>query len=137
MNAHPRRETIMTAIGAHPDAAAVYALGSNAAESARLRGQSEELRPETAELLDHIGLQPGSSAIDLGCGPSGIIDLLAAAVAPGGRVVGLDADPVHVAMARQYAAERGWPTSTWWSATPGTLACRQIPSTSCTPALSW
>jgi SAM-dependent methyltransferase len=90
-----------------PDAADVYALGSNPAESARLRRQSDELRPQGAELLDRIGLAPGQSAIDLGCGPSGILDLLSAAVAPGGRVVGLDADPAHTAMARQYAGDRG------------------------------
>jgi ubiquinone/menaquinone biosynthesis C-methylase UbiE len=90
-----------------PDAAAVYALGASPAESARLQRQSEELRPESIELLGRIGLQPGQSAIDLGCGPRGIIDLLAAAVSPGGRTVGLDADPAHVAMAGQYAARRG------------------------------
>jgi SAM-dependent methyltransferase len=96
-----------TATDAGPDAADVYALGTNPAESARLRRQSAELRPQTAELLDCIGLAPGQSAIDLGCGPSGILDLLSAAVSPGGRVVGLDADPAHTAMARRYARELG------------------------------
>jgi ubiquinone/menaquinone biosynthesis C-methylase UbiE len=65
------------------------------------------MRPYSAMLLDRTGLTRGQSAIDLGCGPSGIIDLLAERVAPGGRVAGLDADPVHVAMAREFAAERG------------------------------
>jgi len=92
---------------ATPDAAEVYALGSNPGESARLRRQSDELRPQSAELLGRIGLEPGQSAIDLGCGPSGILDLLSAAVFPGGRVVGLDADPAHITMARQHASERG------------------------------
>jgi len=96
----------MTATTA-PDAAEVYALGSNPAESARLRRQSQELRPQTAELLGRIGLAPGQSAMDLGCGPSGILGLLSAAVFPGGHVVGLDADPVHTAMARQHASELG------------------------------
>ena len=94
-------------IASSPDAADVYALGSNPDETARLHRQSEELRPQTAELLDRIGLGPGQRAIDLGCGPSGILDLLSAAVSPGGHVVGLDADPVHTAMASQYAAELG------------------------------
>jgi ubiquinone/menaquinone biosynthesis C-methylase UbiE len=99
----------MTATGpaTMPEAADVYALGSNPAESARLQRQSDELRPQSAELLARIGLRPGQSAIDLGCGPSGILDLLSAAVSPGGRVVGLDADPVHTAMARRYVSERG------------------------------
>jgi ubiquinone/menaquinone biosynthesis C-methylase UbiE len=36
-----------------------------------------------------------------------VIDLLAERVAPGGRVVGLDADPAHVAMASEFVASRG------------------------------
>jgi SAM-dependent methyltransferase len=90
-----------------PDAADVYALGRNPEESARLQRQSDELRPESVALLSRIGLEPGQSAIDLGCGPSGILDLLSVAVSPGGRVVGLDADPSHVALARRYAGTRG------------------------------
>jgi SAM-dependent methyltransferase len=96
-----------TATDAGPDAADVYALGSNPAESARLRRQSDELRPQTAELLGRIRLEPGQSAIDLGCGPSGILDQLAAAVSPGGCVVGLDCDPAHTALAAQYVASVG------------------------------
>lgn len=92
---------------AAPRATDVYALGSNPQESARLRRQSDELRSQSAELLGRIGLRPGQSAIDLGCGPSGILSLLSAAVSPGGRVVGLDADPAHTAMASQYASELG------------------------------
>ena len=96
---------MITAIG--QDATHVYALGRDSDESARLRRQSDELRPQSTELLARIGLVPGQSAIDLGCGPSGILDLLSAAVFPGGHVVGLDADPAHTTMARQHASERG------------------------------
>ena len=49
----------------------------------------------------------GKSALDLGCGPRGVLDLLATRVGPPGRVVGVDADPAHVAMARDFAAGRG------------------------------
>src|ERR1700677_592744 len=101
-----QRETTMTTATA-PDAAEVYALGSNPAESARLRRQSEGRRPQTHELPGRTGLAPGQSALDLGCGPSGILDLLSVAVFPGGRVTGLDADLAHTTMARQYASERG------------------------------
>jgi SAM-dependent methyltransferase len=85
------------------EATEVYALGAGPAEAARLQRQSVELTAEAQALLARIGLRPGEAAIDLGCGPSGILALLAAAVSPGGRVVGLDADPAHVAMARRYA----------------------------------
>jgi ubiquinone/menaquinone biosynthesis C-methylase UbiE len=91
-----------------PDqASAVYALGSSEGESARLQRQADELAADSAALLDHVGLRSGQAAIDLGCGPRGILDLLADRVGPAGRVVGLDADPVHVAMAAQFVAERG------------------------------
>jgi ubiquinone/menaquinone biosynthesis C-methylase UbiE len=99
------------------DATEVYALGADTDETARLQRQSEELQPEARALLGRLrelGLRPGQTAIDLGCGPRGILDLLAEAVGPdgpsgrGGRVVGLDADPAHVAAARQYAASRGF-----------------------------
>ena len=89
----------------------MYALGADTDETARLQRQSEELQPEARTLLGRLGelgLRPGQTAIDLGCGPRGILDLLAEAVGPGGRVVGLDADPAHVAAARQYAFSHGF-----------------------------
>jgi ubiquinone/menaquinone biosynthesis C-methylase UbiE len=89
------------------EATEVYALGANPAETARLRRQSEELKPEAAELLATVGLRPGQAAVDLGCGPRGILDLLAAAVGPDGVVVGVDSDPAHVAVARNLAVADG------------------------------
>lgn len=86
---------------------AVYALGSSLDESARLLRQAEELAADSAALLGRVGLRPGQTAIDLGCGPRGILDLLAERVSPAGRVVGLDADPAHTAMAAEFAAGRG------------------------------
>ena len=90
-----------------PLGAAVYALGSSPAERDRLRSQSDELRGRSAELLDRVGVAEGWSAIDLGCGPSGVIDLLAERVGPRGRVTALDINPANVVLAREFAAERG------------------------------
>jgi SAM-dependent methyltransferase len=90
------------------DAAAgrvVYSLGSSPAERDRLRRQSGELRDHSALLLDRVGIAEGWQAIDLGCGPSGILDLLADRVGPAGRVVGLEFEPANVALAREFAAE--------------------------------
>jgi SAM-dependent methyltransferase len=101
-------ESIRSATGAEgQDASAVYSLGSSPGESARLQRQAEELAADSVALLDRVGLRPGQIAIDLGCGPRGILDLLAGRVAPAGRVIGLDADPAHTAMAAEFAAERG------------------------------
>jgi ubiquinone/menaquinone biosynthesis C-methylase UbiE len=89
------------------DANAVYPLGSSAGESARLQRQADELAADSAALLDRVGLRPGQSAIDLGCGPRGILDLLADRTSPGGRVVGLDANPAHTVMAAKFVSDRG------------------------------
>ncbi|MGB6458168.1 MAG: methyltransferase domain-containing protein [Streptosporangiaceae bacterium] len=96
-----------TTAAAQPSATDLYALGRDLAESTRLQRQSEELRADSAALLDRVSLGPGQCAIDLGCGPSGIIELLADLVSPGGRVIGLDADAAHVTMARELARQRG------------------------------
>ena len=84
-----------------------YALGRDTAEAERLRRQTTELHPLAAELLDRVGAAEGQSAIDVGCGPRGILELLAERVGPRGRVVGLEVDPVHVAMARELVTEQG------------------------------
>ena len=81
----------------------VYALGTNPAERERLRRQAEELRDHSAALLDQVGVEPGWSAVDLGCGPRGIVDLLADRVGPEGRVIGLDYNPDSIALAREFA----------------------------------
>jgi len=90
-----------------PDATGAYALGSSKNETDRLLRQADELASDNAALLDRVGLQPGHSAIDLGCGPRGIVGLLIERVSPGGRVVGLDADATHTAMAAEFAAAQG------------------------------
>ena len=93
--------------GTETDANAIYALGSSSGESARLQRQADELTPDSTALLDRLELRHGDAAIDIGCGPRGIIDLLAQRVATGSRVVGLDVDPTHVQMATELAAQRG------------------------------
>jgi ubiquinone/menaquinone biosynthesis C-methylase UbiE len=96
-----------SSVGIESDPNAVYALGSNTAESARLQRQADELAPDSSALLDRVGLRPGDSAVDLGCGPRGILELLFERVSPGGRVVGVDGDPAHVAMASELVEKRG------------------------------
>ena len=86
---------------------AVYALGSDPAEAARLRRQSDELGSHSVALLDRVGVRPGQRAIDLGCGPRGIVELLCDRVGSDGRVVGLDRDPALVVLARAFVHERG------------------------------
>ena len=105
LKAVSRGKAVKPALKTRSSATTVYALGRDPAESARLQRQSDELGPFSATVLDQVDLKSGQSAIDLGCGPSGILKLLSDRVAPGGRVVGVDADPTHVTMARQFAEE--------------------------------
>jgi hypothetical protein len=74
------------------DPHAVYSLGSGGGESERLRRQADELAPESEAMLDRAGLRSGHSAIDLGCGPRGVIEMLCERVSPGGRVVSVEPD---------------------------------------------
>jgi ubiquinone/menaquinone biosynthesis C-methylase UbiE len=84
-------------------------LGSSRSESARLQRQASELAADSMRLLDGIGVKPGHRVIDLGCGPRGILDLLAERVSPGGHVVGLDADRAHTAMAAEFVRDHQLP----------------------------
>lgn len=54
-----------------------------------------------------LGLRPGGRVLDAGCGPGGVLPLLAAAVVPGGHVTGLDISEPHVARADQLVHEQG------------------------------
>ena len=72
---------------------AVYALGHTPEEYARLRMQARMWEPATGRLLDQIGLGPGASCLDAGCGPGETMRAMAERVGPAGRVLGIDADP--------------------------------------------
>ncbi|MFQ5353007.1 MAG: methyltransferase domain-containing protein [Dehalococcoidia bacterium] len=60
---------------------------------------------DAAYLLPH--LRPGMRVLDVGCGPGTITQGLAAAVAPGGEAVGMDAVPEIVDEAAKHAAPGG------------------------------
>jgi SAM-dependent methyltransferase len=84
-----------------------YLLGYSEAEKLRLRRQGAELRPESGWLFDRVGLAAGSWAIDLGCGPQGVLDLLSERVGSTGRVIGVERNRESVAMAKRFVADRG------------------------------
>jgi len=61
-------------------------------EYQRLRDQAAMWRPTTEAVLDRIGLKPGMSCLDIGCGPGAVMRLMGDRVGPGGRVTGVDVD---------------------------------------------
>ena len=83
-----------------------YLLGRSEAEERRLTKQVEELEGEARWLLDQLDIQSGSRAIDLCCGPRGIVDLLSERVGPQGAVVGVERSEHFVASARKFVANR-------------------------------
>jgi ubiquinone/menaquinone biosynthesis C-methylase UbiE len=80
---------------------------SNTAEAERLRVQARVWEPDVEALLDQIGVRPGWSCLDLGCGAIGILEPLSRRVGPRGRVVGVDNDPRLLQAARAYAEQAG------------------------------
>jgi SAM-dependent methyltransferase len=83
-----------------------YLLGHSEKEELRLKRQAAELRQESAWLFDRTGLGLGGRAIDLGCGPQGVLDLLSERVGSTGRVVGIERNRDSVAMARRFVDDR-------------------------------
>jgi SAM-dependent methyltransferase len=93
----------MTAVTATAQA---YILGADENERARLVAQSEIHRAEAQRLLDRVQLRPGGRALDVGCGPLGVLDLLSERVGPTGQVVGLDIEQSMLAHAQRTITER-------------------------------
>jgi SAM-dependent methyltransferase len=94
------------ALATSADAAASYVLGADDAERARLLQQARTHAAAAERLLGEIGVARGWRAIDVGCGPIGILPQLAARVGPQGSVLGLDAEPRMIDMARRTLDEQ-------------------------------
>jgi ubiquinone/menaquinone biosynthesis C-methylase UbiE len=79
-------------------------LFSRHAESYRQRLEDIMARGEARgrmRMLELAGLQPGMRVLDLACGPGNLSRLVAAKVAPGGEVVGVDLAPGMIDLARR------------------------------------
>ena len=71
---------------------AIYTLGHTQEEYERLRMQARAWEVATGRLLDQVGLGPGASCLDAGCGPGETMRAMAERVGSAGRVLGIDAD---------------------------------------------
>jgi SAM-dependent methyltransferase len=83
-------------------ASADYVMDRSDAETERLRTQSQFYEEPTHALLDRVGLAPGMSCLEPGCGGGDVMRLLAERVGREGRVTGLDVDG---ALGRSVAAD--------------------------------
>ncbi len=71
-------------------------------------GEWPVYRAGRAAAVDALGLAPGASVLDLGCGTGLSLPLLLAATGPSGAVVAVDASAAMLARAGRRVAGRGW-----------------------------
>jgi SAM-dependent methyltransferase len=84
-----------------------YVLGGTQTEQQRLIAQAQGLEGPARWMLDRIDLKPGLRAVDVGCGPIGIMNLLSERVGTGGIVIGVEREPRFFDMARAEQRRRG------------------------------
>lgn len=82
-----------------------YLLGYRRAEQERLERQANELAHDSEWLFDQIGVRAGWRVVEIGCGPRGCLDLLAARVGATGSVIGVERSTEQVERARQFLAD--------------------------------
>lgn len=92
-----------------------YALTLSDAELARYRFMATAAERSEDDLWRSAGIGPGAVVADVGCGPGAVAAVIAARVAPTGRVEAVDQDAGALAAARSAAEELA----------TGTMTCRQ------------
>lgn len=85
-----------------------YVLGTSDHELARLGLQQEVWGAITSDFLDRVGVLAGQRALDLGCGPGFVVEMLRERVGAAGEVIGLDESPRWIQHVERRIAERGW-----------------------------
>lgn len=84
-----------------------YTLERTPREYERLRRQALAQEPATTRLLDQIGLAPGATCLDAGCGPGETMRLMADRVGPSGAVTGFDVDAALGSLVEEKLHEAG------------------------------
>jgi SAM-dependent methyltransferase len=96
----------MTPLSAHEAATRPGLLGDTAARdyASKLKHFNAFAAPELRQAIAGLRLSAGMRVLDIGCGTGEALSWLADAVAPGGRVVGMELSAAHAASARAAAA---------------------------------
>jgi ubiquinone/menaquinone biosynthesis C-methylase UbiE len=84
-----------------------YVFDRTQADHERLIHKARLLDDFAREACLRVGLGPGRRAIDVGCGPLGVLPVLADLVGPDGTVVGLNASPATLTQAQRALAALG------------------------------
>lgn len=69
-----------------------YVLGSSPEEHERLLHQGRMLEPATRRVFHAVGLRPGWTCLDIGCGPGAVMQVMGELTGPLGEVTGVDRD---------------------------------------------
>ncbi|HEY2831666.1 MAG TPA: methyltransferase domain-containing protein [Sporichthyaceae bacterium] len=84
-----------------------YVLDGSDDDLRRLLSLSEFFAEHARRALRRVGVRPGWTVIDCGCGPVGGLAILAEMVGPAGRVVGVDFSEPTIQYARTVMAALG------------------------------
>jgi phospholipid N-methyltransferase len=84
-----------------------YVLGGTQTEQQRLVAQAQGLEESARWMMDRINIKSGARAVDVGCGPIGITNLLSDRVGANGVVIGVEREPRFFEMARSEQSKRG------------------------------
>ena len=74
--------------------AGYYIIRGGSAGRERLRLLSRVMHGATTRLLDHVGVRPGMSYLDMGCGGGDVTIELAKRAGPTSQIVGEDIDAI-------------------------------------------
>lgn len=84
-----------------------YSLAISDGEIRRYQMMAEQAHLTEADLWRQAGIVPGAIVADVGCGPAAMSVVLARAVEPDGRVIGVERDEAALAAARRVVGESG------------------------------
>ena len=79
-----------------------------AADARRYDQRTHAFQAFRRAIVDALPLRPGDTVLDVGCGTGMCFAMLLDKVGPTGRVVGIDAAPDMVAVARDRVGREGW-----------------------------
>lgn len=94
----PARPALLANLRPQPDRA--DALARYAQLAMRYEATTTRIRSARLRAIDLLALHPGETAFDVACGAGAILAELAARVAPGGHVIGIEQSPEMAALAR-------------------------------------
>ncbi len=97
----------MNTVSSSAASGSTYVLGHDDVEVQRLLLQGRLYNDYTEHALRLAGLRPGMRVLDVGCGPGDVSFIAARLVGSSGTVLGVDAAPEMIELARTRASQQG------------------------------